>query len=289
MKSTHLILKTMAFAVALSSACIAQATPYSYADITFSNLTLSGLSSPNLTITGGQVTTSSSANYGNAPGESRSSDGSLQTGSDTLQSRAGPGPFPGENNYGKALLSNFGTRGDAQITGNLVSGSPPLTVNAVSEGHLLSAVNTTSAASAAGTSTGFSFNFNVTSPTTLTLAFSAQEILNVLTTAAGDGASAQVSSSFSITRSDGTVQEFRPNALQGALTLSNIGSLMTDSGLQSFTHDFVLGTGTYEFSFLTGTQERLQARIPEPAPLVLLGIGMLGFAASRMRKADKHA
>ena len=286
MKPSHLILKSMAFAVAMSAACMAQAAPYAYAVIAFSNLTLSGLAPGS--VTGSTVTTSSTANYGSAPGQALSAGGDLTSGSDTLQAFAGPGPFPGQNNYGQALTSTYGTRGDAQISGNLLTGLPGSTAQAVSEGNLLAAPGTTSAASTGGTTTGFSFNFSVTSPTTLTLSFQAREIANVITTAIGDGASAQVSSSFSITGiGNGFSDIFAPDQLQAALSLSNIGTASKDSGVINLTRTFVLGAGNYQFSFLTGTQERLSANVPEPTPLVLLGIGMLGFAASRLRKNGK--
>lgn len=287
MKS-QLIIKTMVCAIALATGCVAQATPFAYADIAFTNLTFTGLDSPGVTVSGGGVVTSSSANYGDAPGVSLSQNGSLTLGSDTKQAQAGPTTTTAENTFSRQLETSFGTRGDALITGNLITGIQPLTVDAVSEGHLLSAPNATSAASTGGTSTGFSFNFETSGDTTFGLGFSASEILHALTTQAGDFASAQVSSSFSISKiispSERSVVFFvAPAELQGGLTLSTVDSATIQHSL-NFSQSILLGAGRYEFSFLTGTQERLQAEVPEPEPLALLGVGMLGFAVARRRK-----
>lgn len=287
MKSPHLLLKTLAFAVTLATGCVAQAAPYAYAEIAFTNLTLSGLNAPGIVIGGATVTTSSSANYPLYVSNATSAGGSLTTGSDTLQSTSGPGVFPGQNVFTQALLGSYGTRGDALTTGNLLTGTPAVTAKAVAEGRLAPLGVATSAASAGGTSTGFSFNFTANAPTTLKLSFTAQDLLSAMTTALGDGASAEVNSSFTI-RGGSFFDIFSPADLNASVSsTSGTGDHSVSSGPIAYSHDFVLGAGSYQFSFLTGTQQRLEAaRVPEPAPLALVSLGLLALAAAKGRKKN---
>ncbi len=145
-------------------AAAANAEPYAYANINFSNVTLSGLTAPGVSIQSATVTTSDSAQYPGFASAADSAGGSLTTGSDVAQSTSGPGGFPGQNSFGQALQAAAGTRGDAVIVGNLLTGSPPAGANDVAEGRL---VTTGTASSTAGTTTGFQLVIAVTGSTTL--------------------------------------------------------------------------------------------------------------------------
>lgn len=277
------------FGIAIGSA---SATPYAYATMSFSDLTLSGLTSGS--ISGATVTTSSSASYlaaGDAASAGPNNPGTgatpLTGGSDTRQSTAGTGPFPGENSFGQALTAGAGARGDAVITGNLLTGTPPGAASLVAEGRL---IDFGSASSTAGTSTGFNFTFTTTAPLTLTLAFTASNDLIATTDAAGDGASAQINASFSV-NGNGVADTYAPTELNTSVSSSG-GTANGTSSLAptAFTHSVTLtAPGTYTISLLSGAQERLNAAAtstPEPASLALLGAGLISAGLIRRRRQN---
>lgn len=277
--------KLAVLAAALTVACAAEATPYAFGSISFTNLQMTGLNSNNVTAL--TTTTKSDAGYPTSPsGVSRSGT------TDVLQSYAGPGPFPAENTFTQALQSSFGTRGDALITGNLLT-NPAMTAAAVAEGRLAPLGGTLTAASSGGTSTGMTFNFSTGGPATLCLTFNASDLLVANTNAIGDGASAAVSSSFSVVGTDNSYSEsFAPKELNASTssTFGNGNGLISNAS-KAYSYQFNLGPGTYQFSFLTGAQQFLQdpSAVPEPTPLALLGIGALGFGIARTRKNRKQA
>src|SRR4051794_31316691 len=93
---THL---TATAAMLLAATGIANATPYGFASIQFSGVTITDLASPGVTINSSTVTTSSSAVYDAAAPDSASAGGDITTGSDVRQSTSGPGPFPAGNTF----------------------------------------------------------------------------------------------------------------------------------------------------------------------------------------------
>jgi hypothetical protein len=304
------LLQAAAGAALLSAATggVAHAVPsYGYAELGFTNFTLTGVVNPDGTpATGVSSVTSSvlgsdSAQYpGATPAGNVSNNGTITSGISPGQATAGPGAFPGSATFTQALLpatslTPAGTRGDVQITGAIASGA---TSNIVSEGKL--SVPSATASSSAGTSTTLNVQLTTTNTVTVGLSFNAVAALQAIVGTNNDSANAQISASFAIqdltTGQAVNITSNNSNATSGTnIAPSQINqsrsATTTTPSLYSLTSTPFSFTATlaagdsYQITLQDNSRVLLgTGAIPEPASLSILGSGMLALGLFRARR-----
>jgi hypothetical protein len=292
-----------AFAVAEAPLDPAEAVPaYGYAQLGFTDFSLSGLSGPGVAVSNTGVTTQAGSNYPGFTPFNNSINGNLVTGSDVPEAYSGNGSVP-QNTFTQQLTAGAAARGDAQISGPL---SGPAVSNDVSEGRLTSTGGT--ASSNSGTSTGLKLTLTVSTTDTLTLHFLAEALMNTNSGEAGDHAFSVISASYNIqagasghivsssnslgsggngTIVGGTDFTYAPTALNH--TINSLGatdaSTYTISGFGT-NLSVVLDPGIYNITLSSGTQESLTTApaVPEPTSLAVFGAGLLGLAGAVRRR-----
>lgn len=253
----------MAAAVLLvaGAASATRAAPYASAELSFNDLTLTGvLGNPAVSILGSTVANISAANY-------------------AAQASYGTSAVPGQDVSGQRLQAASTIRGDAQIAGAIgtddaanVAGEPALTA-------------VPGAASAtAGTSAGVSLA--VTSATAVLLGFTASSRLTAATTGPGEGASAQTTASLMVNRGGTTIASLVPEALNVTVNSKDgtADSMFSSAPTSYSTGPLTLDPGTYQIQLLSDVQERSTvSNIPEPTSTALLGAGLVSLGFVRRR------
>ena len=214
----------------------AHATPYAFADNQITNFQIQvggGDDRQCVRRTGNML---NSAIYGTANGATQDPE-PIPNASDALQATAGPGPFPGQNNYvrfqGQGALD--GARGDLNIssgnpfTGNGGSG---LVLNNVAEAEIL-LQHVTGAGSSGRDTANMSFK---TRPrlTTCTLTFSFTDVISLraATSAYGETANASIANAFEIDDAQGAqVYPFTPSNSFGGGSNCNLQASFGSTGV----------------------------------------------------------
>lgn len=306
-----LALSAAAMLLALGATGNAQADVIAVSINTITNFSFSGggnllESNPNSTASSSATYNATTVSSGTAicPGAGPCNPGGLSA--NPLQSTAGPGPFPGQDNYTQPPAGGFvGSRGDANVTSvsfNTFGGG----AQNVAETRL----DAGSTGGANGTnllSTTIQIVIPSTSTQAITFTFTADPYQQVAIGQAGETAFSNLAVSISLTLGGGQAflwnPDFNTGNDVGVASQTNPSSLnqtleanfptvgiLVNPGPGNFSATSVgLGPGTYTLNVnLSETVRGIAAPaavVPEPSALLLLIAGLAGLAATAARRA----
>ena len=228
-------------------------------------------------------TSESNAKFTGSPAAAASDTKPLFAAANAQESKSGPGPFPGQNDYAflaGTSMGMIGARGDSNITAGT-----PSNVNNVAEARS----NSAAIGTAGGRITGESV-IDVTTPTTLTISFSDTYRTYADTSFIGESANASIGNTFEIRNGSNTVvSKFTPTLINASCG-SNSGFPDPCNSFGSAMFAFTTSTleaGRYILDFRSTSQVNVRsvAAIPEPETYALMlgGLGLVGFMARRRR------
>lgn len=241
-----------------------------------------------------------------------SSDNQLASG-DSLQSfqvQSGPTPPAAENTFTTAGTGGWYARADTNLQGSLISGlaePAPATANTISEISLLGN-DIGQANSNVSNNTGFVFvlgqDMNVFLDLDAITASISSLSLDAVTPPSIVGSTGTWSVSITDNTTGQTVFNWSPDGLAGGITggtelldeidlgfgtsVSSPGAFasISDSGSAQAITDLLLAGRSYSFriAHTSSSNAQLLEQVPEPSTIALLGMGLLGAGASRLRR-----
>jgi hypothetical protein len=291
-KQTSLMNGLLAGSVGLTGLLVAhtaQALPYAYASNQISGLTVTtvtGSTPGRITPTAYSATVSDSSSFG-ATLNSTFSNGSSVPGSALTidQAYSGTSAVPTSSFFASGAGTFVGTRANSSISAG------DATTGGVSTGNVAEGSgNTTSFGNSAANNKATIGLVVIGTGEQVKLSFVDMFRLFSSTVGFGESSNASIANSFSVLDSTGVVASFAPVDLNQTIGSTN-GNEAIDTGEISQAFSFItpeLALGqTYTLSLTSGSSENIfpgNQVVPEPAPLLVLGSGLIGIGVIMQRR-----